>query len=220
MANEWNISYPLDHTLISDVPTEIRKLKNSCKDQLDMEHETPQDGDATGSEHSSGSAVAYEGSSTPTNRPDGATALADNAIDRGRIWLDDNFDPPLLKRWTGSAFEVVGPSLSAYTNEDSDGNAMLKTHAYLAATDGFVTAYVTVTAGATNIQGFVGSTDNPAGEGTLIRRDDDSTAGTVHGISFLVSKGEYFELTSPATGAITIYWKSFGALSKPVDQEA
>ena len=104
MANEWNTSYPLDHTLISDVPGEIRKLKDSCKDQFDREHETPVDGDATGAEHSSGSAVAYEGTSTPTNRPDGSTALANNAIDRGRMWLDDNFNPPILKRWTGSAF--------------------------------------------------------------------------------------------------------------------
>ena len=99
MANEWNASYPLDHTLISDVPGEIRKLKTSAKTQFDMEHETPVDGDATGSEHSNGSGVAYEGTDTPANRPDGTTALADNAIDRGRLWLDG-----CLKRWNGSAW--------------------------------------------------------------------------------------------------------------------
>jgi hypothetical protein len=82
-----------------------------------MEHETPVDGDATGSEHSSGSAVAYEGTSTPANRPDGSTALANNAIDRGRLWLDDNSDPPVLKRWAGAAFETVNEA--AYAGGES-----------------------------------------------------------------------------------------------------
>ena len=130
MANEWNVSYPIDHTKIGDVPGEVRKLKDSCKDQLDHEHETPVDGDATGSEHSSGSAVAYEGSSAPTTRPGGAS-LANNAIDRGRLWIDDNFDPPRLTRWDGSAVEGIqtiagGASpvqafLISTTSEDSDG---------------------------------------------------------------------------------------------------
>ncbi|MHA2065466.1 MAG: hypothetical protein ACXABY_13920 [Candidatus Thorarchaeota archaeon] len=110
MANEWNTSYPIDHTLVSAYPSETRALKASAKTQIDREHETPVDGDATGGEHSSGAAVAYEGTSTPTNRPDGSTALADNAIDRGRLWLDDNSDPPVLKRWDGSAFEAVASS--------------------------------------------------------------------------------------------------------------
>ncbi len=89
MANEWSVSYPLDHTLISDIPGEVRKLKTSVKAQLNHEHEIAVDGDATGSEHSSGSAVAYEGASTPVNRPGGA-ALADNAVDRGRTWVNGN----------------------------------------------------------------------------------------------------------------------------------
>lgn len=107
MANEWNVSYPLNHTLISDVPGEIRKLKDSCKDQFKHEHEDPVDGDATGAEHSAGSAVVYEGTDAPTDRPGGAT-LGDNAIDRGRLYLDDDYDPPILKRWDGSAWEIIG----------------------------------------------------------------------------------------------------------------
>jgi hypothetical protein len=107
MADEWNVNSPIDHTLISALPGETRKLKASAKAQIDREHETPVDGDATGGEHSNGSAVCYEGTITPTNRPDGSTALADNAIDRGRTWLNDNADPANLKRWDGSAFEHV-----------------------------------------------------------------------------------------------------------------
>jgi hypothetical protein len=123
MANEWNTAYPLDHLLIGDVPGETRALKASAKTQIDREHDTPVDGDATGGEHSSGSAVAYEGTSTPTNRPDGSTALANNAIDRGRAWFDDNSDPPELKRWSGSAFEQVqAKGQSAY-----DGTVVFNT---------------------------------------------------------------------------------------------
>lgn len=118
MANEWNVSYPLDPTLISDIPGEIRKLKDSVKDQLSHEHETPVDGDATGDEHSSGSAVAYEGSSTPEDRPGGAT-LGDNAIDRGRLWIDGNKTQIPLMRWNGSAFVTVGMSPSTYEGEES-----------------------------------------------------------------------------------------------------
>lgn len=121
MANEWNTGFPIDHTKIGDLPGEDRKLKASVKTQLDHEHETPVDGDATGSEHSSGSAVAYEGTVTPTNRPDGVTALGNNAIDRGRLWLDDNFDPPKLKRWTGSAFT------EAVNGGEVDGSTVFNT---------------------------------------------------------------------------------------------
>ncbi len=131
MANEWNVTNPIDHTTIGDVPGEIRKLKASVKTQLDREHETAVDGDATGSEHSLGAAVLYMGTSAPTNRPDGATALASNNIDKGRLWLDTNYTPPALKYWSGSAWVtmgilVVGASptqcfLISTTNEDSAG---------------------------------------------------------------------------------------------------
>jgi len=114
MANEWNTSYPLDHTKIGDVPGEIRKLKDSTKDQLSLEHEAPVDGDATGSEHSSGSAVAYAAATAPTTRPGGA-ALADNTIDKGRIWLDDAASPGSLKRWNGSAFTETVKALGGWT---------------------------------------------------------------------------------------------------------
>jgi len=116
MANEWNTGYPIDHTLASAVPGEIRKLKDSVKDQLSHEHQAPVDGDETGTEHSNGSAVAFEGTSTPTTRPGGA-ALADNAIDRGRLWLDDNYDPPRPKRWKGNAFEDVGVPGFVYSGQ-------------------------------------------------------------------------------------------------------
>jgi hypothetical protein len=143
MANEWNIAYPLDHTTIGGLPGAIKTLKDSCKDQIDREHETPVDGDATGGEHSSGSGVAYEGTSTPATRPDGATALADNAIDRGRLWIDGNKTQLTLKRWSGSAWVTVGMSPSAYAADESIifPNGLILKHGYatISATSGTVT---------------------------------------------------------------------------------
>ena len=120
MANEWNVNSPINHTLISALPEEIRKLKASAKTQIDREHETPVDGDATGGEHSNGSAVAYRGTATPTNRPDGATALASNDVDKGRLWIDDNKTQAPIKRWNGSAFVTAGMSPSDYAAEESN----------------------------------------------------------------------------------------------------
>lgn len=119
MANEWNVSYPINHTLISALPSEIRKLKTSVKTQLGHEHETPVDGDETGSEHSNGSAVCYIGEDEPTLRPDGVTELGDNDIDNSRLWLDTNFDPPVLKRWNADAWEVIGWTPGVYAGEES-----------------------------------------------------------------------------------------------------
>ncbi len=130
MADEWDVAKPIDHTKIGDLPGLHRKQKTSTKAQLSHEHETPVDGDATGSEHSSGSAVAFMDTSTPSARP-GGVSLADNAIDNGRFWINDNLDPPMLMRWNASAFESIstiagGTSpcqafLISTTQEDADG---------------------------------------------------------------------------------------------------
>jgi len=143
MANEWNVAYPIDHTKIGGLPGAIRTLKTSVKTQLDREHETPVDGDATGGEHTLGSAVCYMGTSTPATRPDGATALDDNDIDNARLWLDTNFDPPVLKRWNASAWEVVGWSPGAYAAGESmtfpNGRILKCGYVAVSATTGTIT---------------------------------------------------------------------------------
>lgn len=208
MANEWNTSYPIDHTLISDVPGKIRKLKASAKTQLDMEHEAPVDGDATGSEHSNGSAVAYQGSSTPTNRPNGTTGLGDNSIDKGRLWLDDNTDPPTLKRWDGSAFEIpITISFGTRTNLDSASGTLVKDGVYKVGSDGHITAHVKPTGGSKYLRGYTDGNNPPT---TLINRQEVSFAEIFAlGISFPVRKDDYFEITA-SEGAPAIYWLPIG----------
>ena len=107
--------------------------------------------------------------------------------------------------------------LSAYTTEDSDGNAMLKSHAYLAQSAGSINAFVSVTAAAPNISGYVGFTNDPVTDGVKVDSHSDDTQTMIIHVSFLVAKGEYFEIRADSTSAVNINWKSVGALIKPVD---
>ena len=109
---------------------------------------------------------------------------------------------------------------STYTlsyNNDSEANAMLKAHAYLVQTAGFVSAWVpTNTSG--QLTGYIGTTTDPAGENTpaAIALND---SGTDPFIYFFVPNGQYFEITQ-ATQTPTIKWTplvSGGAA--PVDQD-
>ncbi len=94
---------------------ELQHIKKGLRIRLEKEHNCAAAVlavDGTGGEHLNGSAVAYEGAGPITKRPDTSTDLADNAYDRGRLWLDDNYDPPILKRWAGAAWEVIGRMLA------------------------------------------------------------------------------------------------------------
>lgn len=106
---------------------------------------------------------------------------------------------------------------SAYTDEDSDTNAMLKAHAYLAATDGWVFATDTGLDAGESLSVYVGASDDPAGAGDLIQVQESGGTDRAQSVCALVAEGEYFEVTSDKTP--TIRWKSIGTLSKPVDQD-
>lgn len=333
MANEWNEALPDNDELVSDLPGDHRATKVNVSAVLELEHEELGDGNS-GCQHRLGSAVVNEGTTTPTKTVDitaGAVALADIARDRGRLWIDDNFDPPVIKRWDGTAWEVLGrvivdaesvafdmynqkhedgaggrecqirahgeqsggeattlgyveishegagddekgqlrvflndgddsdtPTLvmtipstgvpptmaestapaadaqlankkyiddqiafSAYTNEDSDAQALAKDHAYLAATDGFVHVMASDFDQEDYLNGYVGNTDDPSGAGDLIESEiqGSNSNNAVVSIGFEVAAGEYFEITSTAGAIDNIWWKSRGTLSKPVDQD-
>ena len=107
--------------------------------------------------------------------------------------------------------------LSEYTTEDSDGNAMLKAHAYQAQSAGFVCARVISSSGEVELNGFVGLTSDPAGAGVKVQCSFVVTTTYGTDASFAVAKGEYFELTTTSANAVNIYWKSVGRLLKPID---
>lgn len=107
--------------------------------------------------------------------------------------------------------------LSAYTNLDSDGNPMLKDHAYKAQGPGFVCATCQSEGPGTYVKGFVGLTSNPAAEGDMLGYN--AFAGTTLGESICipVAKDEYFECYTDSANPILIWWKSVGTLKKPID---
>jgi hypothetical protein len=83
-----------------------------------------------GGDHSNGSAVAYFDTSEPPTRPNGGSALADNDIDKGRMWWDTNFSPPVLKKFDGTIWEQAGNKVlngTSFTsvNDAGDGEVAL-----------------------------------------------------------------------------------------------
>lgn len=110
---------------------------------------------------------------------------------------------------------VTSYAFGESTNLDSDGNPMAKAHAYLAMQDGFVVAWSS-SAAATQLSGYVGTTTDPAGAGTLVSYTYNATTGQGN-IFFPVKSGKYFEITVNSTQSVTIRWFPIGTLSAPVN---
>jgi len=103
------------------------------------------------------------------------------------------------------------------TANDSESNAMLKGHAYLAQTSGYVNAYVDAGAG-NQLKGFIGTSSNPAGAGTKVALNSGSTGDSTN-ITMFVPNGRYFEVTVTADTP-TILWTSLIAGGgDPIDQD-
>jgi hypothetical protein len=109
-------------------------------------------------------------------------------------------------------------TLSAYTDEDSDSQTLIFGHAYKAATAGWVSAYNTDLDAGTFLRVYVGLTNDPAGAGDLIQEMEPDGTDRTKSVCALVAKDEYFEVTCSRANTV-IRWKSFGTLSKPIDQD-
>lgn len=104
------------------------------------------------------------------------------------------------------------------TANDSEGNAMLKAHAYLTQTSGFVTAY-DVALNDTTLYGYVGITTDPESDGTVVQRDKTEANYSGRNIFFFVPNGKYFEITE-AAGTPTIEWTPLSESgAAPIDQD-
>jgi len=105
------------------------------------------------------------------------------------------------------------------TANDSESNAMLVAHAYLAQTSGFVNAYQD---SSQDLFGFVGDTDDPAGAGLQVTQVSGSAAtGPIRDtIMMFVPNGKYFEVTRSGADTPQIIWTPLvtggGA---PIDQD-
>ncbi len=139
---DWSLSVPADNVTVASLPGHIRNTRNVTEIIIEREHKTIA-GDTsapTGGEHLEGSAVVNEGTTTPTKTVSvtgGSVALSNIARDRGRLWIDDNYDPPVLKRWDGSAWEVITNHITA-----ADATAFIIESEEDANTDGAMDTYL------------------------------------------------------------------------------
>jgi hypothetical protein len=149
-------------------------------------------------------AFLLESHDTTGKIKDGAVTTTDAAptVDAGvanKKYVDDN------------------TNLSAVVSTDSNNDAMLKDHAYLAQTDGVVRLEVTPTVVGQVSRGWIGTTTNPLSGDNIAFLSAVGT-GTTQGFTFTVANGEYFEITTSA-GTVIIKWLSNGTLLKPIDQD-
>lgn len=191
MAGEWDESLPIDHTKVGALPGECRKITEKVETVLIKEHEDLGN-ENIGCQHRLGSAVANEGTTTPTKTVDitaGSVSLANVARDRGRLWINDNFNPPVLERWAGTAWEVVGTiaagaspnvaKLISTTAEDSDGGRESMIDYKGTQTGAELTTLVRVQAS------HEGSSDDEKGQlGILLNDGDDTNTPSKEAIRF------------------------------------
>lgn len=85
--NDWDVTKPVNHTKIGDVPQKIRDVKSSAKIIISKEHVTPTT-DNAGGQHLKGSARVYLQSGTPTTDPEGSNLDTTATTDDGRLCVN------------------------------------------------------------------------------------------------------------------------------------
>jgi len=109
---------------------------------------------------------------------------------------------------------------SAITLLDDEGQALLRNHAYLANTDGWVFWSSTANAGGQGVTAYVDTDATPTTGGHKVSQDESAAAGDLLSVNFLVAAGEYFEIAPAAGITVTdIGWRSFGPLVAVTDQD-
>ena len=109
------------------------------------------------------------------------------------------------------------PSGDNPTANDSESNPMLKSHAYLTQTAGFVNAFMNST-DVNWLEAYVGTTSDPYGAGIKIDASRNLESGAFN-VSFFVAKGKYFELRH-VNQVLTINWTPLIAGGgAPIDQD-
>jgi hypothetical protein len=103
------------------------------------------------------------------------------------------------------------------TGNDSESNAMLQAHAYLTQTSGFVSAYQNAEATG-HAKGYIGTTTDPEGAGTLIVQSK-ITAGGAPCIYMFIPDGKYFEVTHTGTLTAITWTPLVPGGGAPVDQD-
>lgn len=135
-------------------------------------------------------------------------------------------DPPLEdadianKKYVDDEVAASAP-FGSLTTDDSESNALLKSHSYQVQQDGMAHAYVVDVVLATLMKGYVSTSAGPAGsESNVIQQMQNNSSQGNNGdicISFTVAKDSYFEISCSA-GTPTIKWQPMQSTgTDPVD---
>lgn len=157
------------------------------------------------------------GTTVITIGDDGTATLADGSQLSSSAAPTTDADIPNKKYVDDQVLEFDSTNL--YDPNDSDGNAMLKAHAYQAQTDGFVSVYLDSIGAGKYLRSYVDDTDDPAGSGTKIQEIVAPAAAIGCSLFFAVPNNTYFEITTDDSEDPTILWMSIGTYSAPVDQD-
>lgn len=84
MAGDWDVSKPIDHTLVGSVPGEIRDVLSSAKQVLSKEHVAPSTS-SSGGQHVKGAARIYLNSAATGVDPEGNALATSDTSDNGRL---------------------------------------------------------------------------------------------------------------------------------------
>jgi hypothetical protein len=130
MGNDWDVSKPINHTKIGDLPQEIRDVKSSTKHVILKEHVTPGT-DNAGGQHLLGSTRVYLESTEPVVDPEGNSLATADTTDDGRIAVLTG-SVNLLKVYVATAAgpttgweDVTVGKVAAAADLDANGNNVI-----------------------------------------------------------------------------------------------
>ncbi|MHA2135920.1 MAG: hypothetical protein ACW99J_18840, partial [Candidatus Thorarchaeota archaeon] len=103
--NDWDVSKPINHTLLKNIPQKIRDVKSSVKVIISKEHVAPGT-DNSGAQHKMGSARVYLESAATSVDPEG-NSISTTGDDDGRMAILTG-SSNLLKALVGDTSVVAG----------------------------------------------------------------------------------------------------------------
>lgn len=112
----------------------------------------------------------------------------------------------------------AGPQGDVPVIVDSESQTLVKSHAYLTQTSGFVQAFYDVGYTAAAIYAYVGITTNPQGDGECVGKSRTAATG-IPFVSFFVGEGKYFEIISTEANLRIVWIPLVAGGGAPIDQD-
>jgi hypothetical protein len=214
----WNVTEPIDHTTIGDLPGEIRSLKSNTATIVAKEHDVPGTANS-GGQHVKGSSRVYIGSGFPLTDPEGnSLATGADTSDNGRLAIN-TADSNDLRVYVATSVSVTAgwvvpkvntmslAAFGAWTTKNSGGIvALAKDKVYQVTGDGFVCAYGSTGASASTLELRNDSNATP----NTVQQSHTIPANSIGAIMCPVRSGDYWRIYCSNVNSLAIYWIPLG----------